>query len=73
VREVSEAPDSPIGLVTYVLIARAAELTGYSKRAIVEKIAKGVWREGLEWRKAPDGHRMIDLKGVMRWVETGKR
>ena len=56
----------------YVLIAKAAELTGYSKRAIEEKIAKGVWREGLEWCKAPDGHRTIDLLGYERWVEEGR-
>ena len=55
--------------VRYVLIAKAAELIGYSKRAIELKIARGVWREGLEWIKAPDGHRMVDLRGVERWVE----
>lgn len=53
----------------YVLIPKAAELTGYSRRAIEMKIARGQWREGIEWRKAPDGHRMISLEGVRRWVE----
>jgi hypothetical protein len=53
----------------YVLIAKAAEMTGYSRRAIELKIARGQWREGIEWRKAPDGHRMISLEGVRRWVE----
>ena len=55
--------------VPYVLIPKAAELTGYSPRAIELKIKRGIWREGLEWRKAPDGHRMISLEGVKRWVE----
>lgn len=55
----------------YVVIAKAAELTGYSKRAIEEKIAKGVWVEGREWRKAPDGRRLISMEGVRRWVEQG--
>lgn len=55
--------------VAYVLIPRAAELTGYSPRAIELKIKRGIWREGLEWRKAPDGRRMINLPGVQRWVE----
>lgn len=54
----------------YVLIPKAAEMTGYTERAIKEKIAKGVWRQGLEWIKAPDGHRMINLPGVARWVES---
>jgi hypothetical protein len=62
----------PAPAVRYVLIPRAAELTGYSKRAIEEKIARGIWREKLEWCKAPDGHRMIDLRGYERWVEEGR-
>ena len=33
----------------YVLIPLAAEITGYSRRAIEEKIAKGIWVEGREW------------------------
>ena len=56
--------------VDYVLIPRAAELTGYSKRAIETKIERGVWVEGREWVKAPDGRRMVNMKGVMRWVES---
>jgi hypothetical protein len=56
----------------YVLIPKAAELTGYTRRAIELKIARGQWREGLEYVKAPDGHRMISLEGVKRWVEQGR-
>jgi hypothetical protein len=56
----------------YVLIPKAAEMIGYSRRAIELKIARGQWREGLEWRKAPDGHRMINLEGVKKWVEQGQ-
>lgn len=55
----------------YVLIPRAAELTGYTERAIVEKIKRGVWIEGREWVKAPDGHRMVSMKGFAQWVERG--
>ena len=55
----------------YVVIDRAAEITGYSKRAIEEKIAKGVWLEGRVWFKAPDGRRLISLAGFARWVEQG--
>lgn len=55
----------------YVLIPRAAELTGYTRRAIEEKIAKGVWLEGREWLKAPDGRRMISIRGYEQWVARG--
>jgi hypothetical protein len=53
--------------------AKAAELTGYTRRAIELKIARGQWREGLEWIKAPDGHRLISIEGFRRWAEQGKR
>ena len=41
----------------YVLIPLASLVTGYSGKAIEKKIEAGVWREGHEWRKAPDRHR----------------
>ena len=53
----------------YVLIPVAVEITGYSKRAIEIKIARGQWREGMEWVKGPDGHRLISLEGYRKWVE----
>lgn len=56
----------------YVVIEKAAELTGYTRRAIEEKIAKGIWLEGREWVHAPDGRRLISMKGFERWVEEGK-
>jgi hypothetical protein len=58
--------------IPYVLIDKAAELIGYSRSAIEAKIARGQWVEGRQWAKAPDGHRMISLKGVQQWVEQGK-
>jgi hypothetical protein len=58
--------------IPYVLIDKAAELIGYSRSAIEAKIARGQWVEGRQWVKAPDGHRMISLKGVQQWVEQGK-
>jgi hypothetical protein len=57
----------------YVVIEKAAEMTGYTRRAIEEKIAKGVWLEGREWVKAPDGRRLISMKGYVQWVEQGRR
>lgn len=56
----------------YVVIEKAAEITGYTRRAIEEKIARGVWLEGREWVKAPDGRRLISLKGFQQWVERGR-
>lgn len=57
----------------FVTIRKAAELTGYTERAIEEKIAKGVWLKGREWVHAPDGRRLISMKGYEAWVEQGNR
>lgn len=56
----------------FVTIEKAAQVTGYSKRAIEEKIARGVWLKGREWTHAPDGRRLISMKGFQQWVEQGK-
>ncbi len=56
----------------YVLIPLAAAMTGYSEKAIRRKIEEGHWVEGREWRKAPDGHILISLKGFEKWAESGK-
>jgi hypothetical protein len=55
----------------YVLIKRAAELTGYSVQAIESKIAKSQWLEGLHYKKAPDGRVFIDLEEIERWIIQG--
>jgi hypothetical protein len=56
----------------YVTIPLAAALTGYSAKAIRRKIESGVWLEGREYRKAPDGHVLISMKGYQQWVERGR-
>jgi hypothetical protein len=56
----------------YVTIPVAAALTGYSAKAIRRKIESGVWLEGREFRRAPDGHVLISVKGYELWVERGR-
>ncbi len=53
----------------YVRISLFEVLTGYSTKAIEGKIANGVWAEGREYKRAPDGHVLVDMKGYERWVE----
>lgn len=57
-------------LLRYVRVKRFEELTGYSEKAVYEKIRAGVWIEGRQYRKAPDGHVLVDLEGFERWVES---
>ena len=50
----------------FVTIPLAESLTGYTIGAIETKIARGVWVEGREWRRAPDGRVLIDMRGYER-------
>lgn len=53
----------------YVRIPVFCAITGYTERAVENKMREGVWREGQEYRRAPDGHILIDLHAYYRWVE----
>lgn len=51
-----------------VVIEKAAEITGYSQKALRKKIEDGVLLEGHEYVRAPDGRVLIDLPGFNRWA-----
>ena len=53
----------------YVLLALAAQMTGYTVKAMERKIERGDWIEGKVWLRAPDGRILIDLLGFQKWVE----
>ena len=60
--------DTP--LETHLLfIPKAAQVTGYTEKAIRRKIQDGVWLDGYEYHKAPDGRITIDMKGYEKWVK----
>lgn len=56
-------------MTRYVLIPRFCAITGYTEKAVRRKMQSGVWLEGREWKKAPDGHVMINMEAYERWVE----
>ena len=62
-----------IRVIRYVLPAKFEELTGYTVKAQERKIEDGVWREGHEYKKAPDGRILINLEGFHQWVENQKQ
>lgn len=53
----------------YVRIKKFVELTGYTDKAVYRKIEDGVWLEGKQYRRAPDGNICIDMEGYAKWVE----
>lgn len=42
--------------------------TGYSEKAVARKIEDGVWVEGREYVRAPDGRLLIDMDGFNKWA-----
>lgn len=53
----------------WVLIKRLAELTGYSDDAVRAKIKQGIWLDGIQFRKAPDGRLFFNLVAIKKWIE----
>lgn len=56
----------------YKRIRAAAEVTGYTQKAIRRKIEMGVWVEGVHFRRAPDNCILINMDAVEAWVEGSK-
>lgn len=54
--------------MNWVLITKLSELTGYSKQAIYAKVKKGIWREGVHYRRQR-GRLHFSLKAYEQWVE----
>jgi hypothetical protein len=56
----------PVYLVQLDVFERA---TGYTPDAVQKKIQRGEWREGIHFRRAPDGRLLMDLRGYHAWAE----
>lgn len=59
-------------LTRYVRVQAFCAHTGYTEKAVQEKIRTGAWVEGREYKRAPDRHILVDLEGYERWVEQGQ-
>jgi hypothetical protein len=57
-----------VALAPRVRIAKFAEATGLTPKAIQRKIEDHKWREGKEYHRDPDGCIWIDVRGAMAWV-----
>jgi hypothetical protein len=56
----------------YVLINKFCWLTGYTDKAVRGKIFEGVWVEGREYRRGPDGRIQIHMPSYYKWVEKAR-
>lgn len=57
-------------MVRYVLIKKMADLTGYSERAIREKVYTGEWSFAV---RSPDKRLHIDIEGYEAWVSQSTK
>ena len=58
-------------MIRYKTIHQFSAESGYTEYAIRGKIRDGIWMEGRVWKRAPDGHILIDIEGYHQWVENG--
>lgn len=48
-----------------------AKMTDYTVDAIDSKRRNGVWLEGKQWIKAPDGKILVNWRECDKWIEQG--
>ncbi|TNI85163.1 hypothetical protein CF119_11500 [Aeromonas sobria] len=53
---------------SWVLPAVAAEMTGYTEKAIKEKVKQGKLIEGVHYGKAPDNKIIINWRRFEDWM-----
>jgi len=56
----------------YVTIEQASVMIGLTPKACRKKIECGIWLEGREYRRGPDGRIYVSITGFKNWVE-GRR
>lgn len=56
------------GLSRFLRPSKFQEATGYTVQAVEAKIKRGVWLEGFEFVRAPDGNILVDMVGFERWA-----
>lgn len=56
--------------MTLKRISAFCQETGYSEKAIRHKIDGGVWAEGCEYVRAPDGHLLVDTAKFDAWARS---
>jgi len=57
-------------MLNYITINKFCDATGYTAKAVREKIRLNIWKENKVWVKAPDNRQLIIINGYESWVET---
>lgn len=59
--------------IRYIKVSKFVEKTGYTDKAVRRKIQEGVWLEGQEYLRAPDGSILINEEGYHKWAENKQK
>jgi hypothetical protein len=54
----------------WVKLNRYCELSGESKEAVYTKRKNGIWIDGMQYKRGPDGNVWINLMEVELWIQT---
>lgn len=73
VRALHRAMETAIAPARLVTLSLFETVTGYSEKAVRRKIEEGVWLQGHEFIKAPDGRILVDMEGYQRWAFGQRR
>jgi|TARA_R110000803_G_scaffold180354_1_gene242792 hypothetical protein len=59
-------------MVEYKTIRQFANESGYTEKAVREKIRKGIFPEDEVWLWAPDNRKLISIEGFNLWAIQGR-
>lgn len=54
--------------MNWITVKKFSELSGYTAKAIYNKVERGTWKNNIHWRKAPDGRLFICVESIEEWV-----
>ena len=57
------------GTMKWITVKKFSMLSGYTIKAVYNKIERGVWNKDEIWRKAPDGRLFINIIAFENWVQ----
>ena len=55
--------------MNWITVKKFSEKSGYTKKAIYNKVERGVWSKDKLWKKAPDGRLFINISAFENWVQ----
>lgn len=54
--------------MNWITLKKYSELSGYTCKALYNKIERGILKEGTHWKKSPDGRLHISVKDFEAWI-----